>query len=324
MRRYAREFATLLICPIALVGCSDQSADEMSQHDELAPYYGGDIIADYPEEMAEFRPAFDASGLPFATAEGEVGRTSVYDSKLLGVPYMPKGFDYPRDPDGRALRLLAQINFEDVPPLPNYPDSGILQFYISDEPGFDTQVWGLRLYDEKPWNPHAWFESMQTQDYFRVVWHEKVITDEDALEQKVPAIPEGYMPVDDEARLTFEPGTSYPVPVDYRFARVFGADEYDFFEQFGDVADSVADRYYSHITVRSIAWIGGYAYFTQSDPREIVPDEEWLLLLEIQSSMSENQPSVMWGDGGTGAFFITPEDLRKRDFSRVLYVWDSH
>ena len=73
-----------------------------------------------------------------------------------------------------------------------------------------------------------------------------------------------------------------------------------------------------------IAWIGGYAYFTQTDPREIVPDEEWLLLFELQSSMREDQPAVMWGDVGIGAFFIRPEDLRKRDFSKVLYTWDSH
>ena len=97
-----------------------------------------------------------------------------------------------------------------------------------------------------------------------------------------------------------------------------------FFEQFGDAAESVYRRYYSHVTVHDIAWIGGYAFFTQSDPREIAPDEDWLLLLEIQSSMTMDQPSVLWGDAGIGAFFIRPEDLRNRDFSRVLYTWDSH
>ena len=324
MQRNSHTSLVLLICVFVLAGCSDQAADPVDRYDELAPYYSGEVIADFPEEMAEYRSAFDASGLPFATAEGKVGPTSVYDSKLLGVPYMPRGFEYPLDPDGRPLRLLAQINFADVPPLPDYPESGILQFYISDDLDTSKQVWGLQFDDQEPFDPRAWFELMQSQEYFRVIWHEIVLAEEDLVEHDVPRVPEGLMPVDDEAKLSFSPGTSYPVPADYRFSRVFGADGYDFFERFGEVADSVFDRYYSHVTVREIAWIGGYADFTQSDPREVVPDEDWLLLLEIQSSMTEEQPSVLWGDAGIGAFFIRPEDIRSRDFSRVLYTWDNH
>ena len=190
--------AISLVCLMALSGCTDQSSAPDDDYDELAPYYSGEVVADYPAEMAEYRETFDASGLPFATAEGDVGRTSVYDSKLLGTPYMPKGFDYPRDPAGRPLRLLAQINFADVPPLPDYPDSGILQFYISDDEEFGGQVWGLQFYLEEPFDPHGWFELMQSQDYFRIVWHETILTDEDALEHEVPAAPRGLMPVDDE------------------------------------------------------------------------------------------------------------------------------
>lgn len=274
--------------------------------------------------MAEYRAAFDASGLLFATAVGKTGATSVYDSKFLGIPYMPSGFEYPRDPDGRPLKLLAQINFADVPPLPDFPESGILQFFISDDLDVGGQAWGMQFYVKRPYDAMASFELLKSQDYFRVVWHESVVTDKDALRHDVPAGPEGMMPIDDEAKLTFSAGTSYPTPVDYRFAKIFGAGEFAFFERFGEEAESVFTRYYSHVTVREIAWIGGYADFTQSDPREFVPDEDWVLLLEIQSSISTDQPSVMWGDVGVGTFFIRPEDLRKRDFSRVLYNWDSH
>lgn len=31
---------------------------------------------------------------------------------------------------------------------------------------------------------------------------------------------------------------------------------------------------------------------------------------------------VLWGDCGVGNFFIRREDLLRRDFSRVLYIWD--
>ena len=35
-------------------------------------------------------------------------------------------------------------------------------------------------------------------------------------------------------------------------------------------------------------------------------------------------PLTGYLDAGIGAFFIRPEDLRRRDFSRVLYTWDNH
>lgn len=314
----------ILIGMALLAGCGDRSAGLPDNYDELAPYYEDEVIADFPDEMAEFRAAFDKSALPFATAEGKVGKTSVYDSKLLGVPYMPKGFEYPRDPDGRPLKLLAQINFADVPPLPDYPDTGILQFYISDDIDSRKQAWGLQFYSKKLYDADKRFELMQSQEYFRVVWHTSVTENENELTREVPAGREGFLPVVDEAKLTFTAGTSYPGPADYRFNKVFGGNGWEFFDRFGDQAESVAVRYSSHVTVRSIAWVGGYADFTQWDPREHAPDEDWLLLFELASSSSLDQPEVMWGDAGIGAFFIRPEDLRRRNFSRVLYTWDNH
>ena len=58
---------------------------------------------------------------------------------------MPKGFDYPVDPDGRPLSFLAQVNFADVPALPDYPNSGILQFYISNDEDYSKHIWGVAV-----------------------------------------------------------------------------------------------------------------------------------------------------------------------------------
>ncbi len=146
----------LLVCLLAAAGCGDSDPEHTDEY-ELAPYYYGEKVADYPEEMAEYRDAFENGAMPFVTATGHVGRTALLDSKLLGRPYLPKGFEYPRDPDGKPLRLLAQINFADVPPLDDYPDEGILQFFISDElGGYDiSQVWGLQFYRDKPYDAQA-------------------------------------------------------------------------------------------------------------------------------------------------------------------------
>ena len=62
----------------------------------------------------------------------------------------------------------------------------------------------------------------------------------------------------------------------------------------------------------------GYPSFTQCDPRcgEYQGEYE-TLLLQIDS-----QDDIMWGDSGIANFFINEKDLRKLDFSNVMYTWD--
>ena len=36
----------------------------------------------------------------------------------------------------------------------------------------------------------------------------------------------------------------------------------------------------------------------------------------------EQGKDIMWGDVGVANFFIRPEDLKNKDFSKVLYNWD--
>ena len=65
--------------------------------------------------------------------------------------------------------------------------------------------------------------------------------------------------------------------------------------------------------------IGGYAYFTQSDPRDEKAEYlDMILLLQIDSQDN----AILWGDVGVGNFFIHPDDLKRKDFSKVLYNWD--
>lgn len=72
------------------------------------------------------------STLPFVRINAiEATNFTLIQSKFLGLPYLPKGFLYPTDSNRQPLILLAQINFAELPPLPNYPTNGILQFYIS-------------------------------------------------------------------------------------------------------------------------------------------------------------------------------------------------
>ena len=65
----------------------------------------------------------------------------------------------------------------------------------------------------------------------------------------------------------------------------------------------------------------GYPYFTQDDPRaEDSPFDT--VLFQMDSEMADQGDYVLWGDCGVANFFINLEDLKKQDFSRVLYTWD--
>jgi len=85
-------------------------------------------------ELEKYRDRIEATIKPYIEIQSQ-NNDSVnwWQSKFGGLPYLPKGFEYPKTPDGKYLFLLAQINFSEVPSLDGFPDRGILQFYIADD-----------------------------------------------------------------------------------------------------------------------------------------------------------------------------------------------
>ncbi len=253
-----------------------------------------------PAPLEPFREKWLATLQPFIRVRPQAERpTSWWESKVGGLPYLPRHVEYPTDPEGRPLYLLAQLNFGDMPSLPPFPSSGIVQFYINDDGAYGMD-----------------FDDEQNPANFRVLYFAEPLLSEKDLQTDLP------LPVDYES-LPHHPERSFPlsferaeevVPItDYRFWQHFGP---DFFLQFGeaewDMQDAVARL------VRSDGHkVGGYAFFTQDDPRR--PGDPMLLLFQIDSDESLD---LMWGDMGVGHFFIREQDLAARRFDRVLYNWD--
>lgn len=274
-----------------------------------------------PGELEAYRPAIEAAKLEYLRIEARRQQdTAPRASKFRGLPYRPKGAPWPMGRDGQPLHLLAQINFADTPPLAGYPRTGILQFFVGGEGG--THVWGMNLYDEKPFDQQRYFESLQDQAHFRVVWYPDLHGD-DQLDITPPPRSDAVLPVNDEAALRFVADTEYVTPWDYRFERVFGKDPWKLFGTFGEREAEIARQYTRFSHREALAKVGGYAAFVQEDPRRARPSEEWLVLLEMRSG-HEGGVEMLWGDGGVGAFLIRSEDLARRDFSRVAYYWDNH
>jgi uncharacterized protein YwqG len=228
------------------------------------------------------------------------GQTTPWASKVGGLPYWPKAVEWPCAPDGRPLAFLAQLNFSEMPHLAPFPQKGIAQFFINDD-----DLLGMD------------FDDGENPDTFRVLFYENPTEDLAALNSALPAVDW------DEELLPHHPDECYPLsfslgeevaPIsDYRFYQLFGA---DFFRQFGENEWDVMAEFEKSVRSQGHK-IGGYAYFTQDDPRR--DDDPMLLLLQLDS---DEKMDLMWGDMGVGHFFIREKDLAARNFSRVLYDWD--
>lgn len=249
--------------------------------------------------MEPFRERLFQTAQRFVRVKAQPARnTKFWESKVGGSPYLPKNAEWPCAPDGRPLFFLAQINFAEMPALPPFPAKGIVQFYINDD-----DLYGMD------------FDDGENPDTFRVLFFPDPVQDEKQL-QAQPLM-------QDFDLLPHHPDESYPLQfsieeevagaTDYRFWQQFGT---DFFQQFGEKEWDVMDEFGKAVRPQGHK-VGGYAYFTQDDPRRA--EDPMLLLFQLDS---DEGMDLMWGDMGVGHFFIREKDLAKGDFSRVLYDWD--
>lgn len=254
-------------------------------------------------------------------SEGE--NIDIFESKVGGTPYFPKELPYPKglsgDYENRPLRFLAQLNFDRLPKLEGFPHKGMLQFFCSDDN--DECVYGMN-YDE----PFS-------QNGFRVIYHENIITDKEQLctSEDIPAIaPDGCFPVKGEFLLTpSEVTLAESTVMDCRFEELllkYCSEEcnekikniFKLEEQGYDI-----EEFYNSFDEGHNSRIGGYPVFTQSDPRNTDCTDCDTLLFQLDSFFERGSSNeIMWGDMGIANFFISKEALAKCDFSKVMFNWD--
>lgn len=253
----------------------------------------------------------------------EKGAAGLFDSKIGGTPYFPKDMEYPRCKkhafEGQPLTLLAQLNFEELPSIPDFPTKGILQFFIAAD-----DLYGMSS---------DYGEGMTKQENFRVIYHETIITDTSKLlsAEEIPKYSgdeECYLPFTGEYRLKAHTPELMPATVwDFRFGDAFVRSYNEFadepIEDIWELDEEIYEQLCDHADTPD-AVIGGYPVFAQDDPRmnESLSDCD-VLLFELDSVCdNENGIDILWGDMGTGSFMISRERLKNLDFSRVLYNYD--
>ncbi|TDQ37473.1 YwqG family protein [Aureibacillus halotolerans] len=258
-----------------------------------------------PKVLETYREQFEQTMLPFVRLRGVLAKTGPYDSKFGGTPYFPNNESYPEDSHGVPMKLLAQLNFAQLPALEDYPDKGILQFYIS----VSDDVYGID------------FDEPLSQKDFRVLYFEELFEEQELMSDFsfVRTIDSSPFEEDDIDIALFAVLDEEMVSVgDVRFKTHFHDDAWHFFKQYGHEADTTWGDY-NDLHGGQGHKIGGYAYFTQEDPRVYEHQSHSRLLFQIDTDYSMG---ILWGDCGVANFFIREEDLKNRNFDQVLYNWD--
>lgn len=234
---------------------------------------------------------------------------SIYSSKVGGTPYVPSKEAIPLDADGVPLRMLAQIDCKELAHLPEYPQTGLLQFWIAqrDDLGLDDEE-GSRV---------VWYETVDKQ-----------ITEEKVLEwlDELPETEDEYFefPVYDEFGLSFTTDYECMSRHEHRYEDLF-VEKYNELSndnQIDDI-DELSEETNKKVWELGDPFghkMGGYPAFVQEDPRD--DDDHTVLLLQIDSDDYDDEMAIMWGDNGVCGFYCTPDELKRRDFSNVVYNWD--
>jgi uncharacterized protein YwqG len=214
---------------------------------------------------------------------------TVWQSKIGGNPYFPKDLEYPIDPgSGKAMPLLMQINCADVPQIPgfDFPQQGILQFYLGYEPADADGV----------------------PDKYRVLYFPEVCDDESRLISNFSFI-EDYLTIRElygeiypiefvGSRDLFWESRSGDLNIPEEFAELFEA-------FYGWISDCNCENY----TGMRGNKLGGYVDF-HSNTNEIAEYANGNLLLELYHPSCTDDSFL---------FFIPDDRLGDRDFSEVEF-----
>ncbi|WP_103072307.1 YwqG family protein [Aquimarina sediminis] len=213
------------------------------------------------------------------------------DSKFLGTPFFPKEKEYPKDRNGKPMIMVAQLNFEQIPRLEYFPEHGILQLFLSST---------------------DWYSEDSA-----IIYHSKEDLNTPVLDNFSFLSIEDYeeMPVYKLHQLSFEKGIDHGGSTDSQFDFLFDEKDYwDFTEGLTEEQEKEFGEYFNSAGHK----IGGYAEFTQSDPRDYNAGQSD----DVQVLQIDVDDHIMFGDSGVGHIFISKEHLVKKDFSKAYFYWD--
>lgn len=222
-------------------------------------------------------------------------------SKLGGIPYWPEHRVYPQNKQHQDLRLLAQINFAELPSHDLFPSSGILQFFITQQ-----HMYG---YSELPEN-----------NGYAVIYHED--SDSPQTPRDIPqlTLDDDTSPLIKNCRISFTQTTEAPPTYTESTPEIIN----DYFTE-KDFDDPDEEMRAKGIPIaKPVSKLFGYATPIQTTLRGIPKQSEAELILLLQLLSEDDLAACIWGDMGGGYFLISSEDLKHRHFHKAVFTWDCY
>lgn len=220
------------------------------------------------------------------------------DSKLGGIPYLPQNKEYPKDRFGNAMPLLAQINLAEIS-LESYPQKGLLQIYVD--------------------------KSLSYPADYKIIYIENM---EETCNTQLPDIDLSEFVLQEAIKIKLVPNETYMPLGDYRFEETFSQ---IFNEVFQTNITSIFDidtilptknEYDNFLSQLNIApgLIGGYADFTQTDPRTYERKDLEECIIKIDSQLDLDR--IVIGDAGILWVYISKQNLKDKRFDKAVLDWD--
>lgn len=275
---------------------------------------------------------------------------TITGSHLGGTPYVPHDKQIPTDDDGSQLWLCAQINFSETPHIDNFPISGLLQIFLEDwhfgdfgledAPFPEQRYWRIVYYPEIdetvtmeecekkmviPWSEAKRSHMPRPANQFD---RRDIENGQDAL-WRCPNIP---------LKIVFQNIEQDVInDEDFRFEQLFAAAltarlpnaDPQQFMPYALKGDTPQEREVLNKIREQIKGggckLGGYPSYLQDDPRLYDEGEGWAncdtLLFQLYDDGDSVSDIDLALNGGSLNFLIRSEDLKNRDFSRVLAQW---
>ena len=250
--------------------------------------------------------------LPFMSIKTVDKTPAISDSKFGGLPYLPLNESLPLDKEGKPMRLLAQINCKDLAGLEEYPQEGMLQFYLTTNPRWDESV--VKYYEAVDETVTAEMvagriiENYENSDCFPV---EAEYGLEFTLSKEAMSRDDNRLMALFCQYFTKLSGTWISVPDDG------GEEVYELFEGYCDDSYAGGHKVGGY---NSAAQLPDYYPYRESDAFiDVKADESPVLLFQMDS---ESKKNIMWGDLGVARFLIKRSDLKARRFEKAYLVWD--
>ena len=236
----------------------------------------------------------------------------IKDNKIGGTPYLPIGEEYPKDNNGNPMLLLLQVNFKDID-LEGYPEDGILEIFVEDS------LTGI--YEQgKNYCVKYYKDNLEYQrDNIPVPHIEKYTSIVDRSYKISLKKTKCYMPYNDfRTIVTIKKAANYIMNNELS---IVSDNSYEVDNLFGNTVD----MYYSDKQMNSSKiYIGGYADFTQSDPREYGSPLEDKIVCLFKLDSYYDLEKIFLGDAGILFALISQDELSKKEFDKTYIDWDCY